>query len=691
MAVLVQEMIPAEAAGVVFTVDPVTGDSGRIVIEGTEGLGDRVVSGRVNPEHVVLEKPTLRVIEHQKPGQHSCLDESLVQGLGKLAREVERLFGRPQDIEWATAGGRIFVLQARAVTVATRSRSWEDRQVWSNMNAGEVAPDVMTPATWTMIQLFINQIAASIFRLAGVDICRAPIAGLVAGRVYLNVNTGVATMKPFPRAWLRVSRLAEALGGAQVALARQDLLKIPDEDLPDLGFRWSKYVLSWPRVIRDVIAHSPGKGDAWTARLKAENDTWGQEDFKRMTKLELLQRFRALIDQGFREWDLLYLGTQAAVLLVFQKACRDWLNDPELTLGYRLFSGLGGVPETEAAISLWRLAAQAHADPQIETILASTVTWAQVWPRLEAVEQGRNFLTAWGQFMVEHGHHCRGELELSNPRWSEQPDYILGLVRGYLQTTGQINPPENQGRLARERERLTAECLRRLRNPAKRWIFLRSLRRAQKLAVNREEWKNQAVRHLTILRRILLALGGHLTREGVLPKAEDIFFLELGELEPVATDRADFDVHAAISQRRAEHEKNVKLTPPPVVAGRFDPTAPVAPAPNASDHTLQGIAVFPGVVTGPARVILREDDHAQVLPGEILVVPFTDPAWAPYFIGAAAVVMDQGGILSHGSIVAREYGLPAVTNVGRATRMIRTGDWIEVDGSRGRVRILSPK
>jgi pyruvate,water dikinase len=125
-----------------------------------------------------------------------------------------------------------------------------------------------------------------------------------------------------------------------------------------------------------------------------------------------------------------------------------------------------------------------------------------------------------------------------------------------------------------------------------------------------------------------------------------------------------------------------------VVIGRFDPDASTGPTVTAGTTVLEGIPVFPGVVTGPARVILLADDHEQVLPGEILIAPFTDPAWTPYFLPAAGVVMDLGGILSHGSIVAREYGLPAVTNVGSATKLVRTGDVVQVDGGRGRVVIL---
>jgi len=169
---------------------------------------------------------------------------------------------------------------------------------------------------------------------------------------------------------------------------------------------------------------------------------------------------------------------------------------------------------------------------------------------------------------------------------------------------------------------------------------------------------------------------------------DDIFFLEVSELEPVATGGASFDWRGRIELRRREYERNLKLSPPQIVNGRFDPDAGRRPVANADAKLLEGIAASPGRVTGPARVILRTDDHEQVLPGEILIAPFTDPAWSPYFITAAGLVMEQGGILSHGSIVAREYGLPAVTNVASATRVIRTGDLVQVDGMRGCVSVL---
>jgi len=688
MAVVVQQMIPAEAAGVLFTVDPVSGSHGRMVIEAAAGLGSQVVSGRVNPECVVVAKATLRILRRRATIATPYLDGALVRRLGKLARKAERLFQRPVDIEWAVVGGRVFLLQARPVSIAPKPKAWEDRQVWTNLNTGEVFPDVPTTISWSMIQTLIAPLFRSIFRLFGADVAKGPTAGLVAGRIYFNVNTAVAALRPFSFALGRVPGIAQALGGGQIEMYEAALTDIPDEDLPDLGFRWLDYVLSWPRILRDLAAHSPGRSTAFLARMQTHAEQLSRMDFVSMSTAELARAFPKVVQESLGDWDLLHLFMRAGVLLMFHRICRGWLADPDLRLAYRLFAGLGGIPQAEAGLALWRLAALAHADEPTEAALLAGTSWSDTVSRLEKIETGRRFVAAWDTFMTWHGHHCRGELELSNPRWAESPGYILGLVRGYLRATGQSDPLDNQRRLAEAREQLTEQCRRRLRNPLKRAVFSWTLRRVQQLAVDREQWKDCVVRHVAVLRRMLLVLGERLAREGALLRRDDIFFLELAEIEPVGTGKARFDFQQLIASRRAEYEKNQSLAPPPTVSGRYDPCAQVAPTPDATATMLTGLPVFPGTATGRARVILRTDDHEQVLPGEILIAPFTDPAWTPYFILAAGVVMDQGGVLSHGSIVAREYGLPAVTNVVSATRIIRTGDLVQVDGGRGSVTIV---
>ncbi len=712
MAVVVQEMVPAEVSGVAFTADPVTGLADRVVVEYVAGLGDALVQGRVSPQRLLVEKKTRRILE--PVNGEALMPGALVRALLDSVLACESFFKSPQDIEWAVCGGKISLLQARPIPsslasgasaersgvlaqIAGRSsippchgsRTWDDRQVWANPNTGEVLPDVVTPMTWSVSRLLFGALIRRVLRLQGADSTRGELVGLVAGRVYFNVNAAIAAMKPFWFLHKRIPNLANALGGGYIGPMLRGLITIPEEDLPDLGFRWPKYILSIPRLFWDLLTHSPRRGDAWAVRLKARMDRLARIDVKAMSTRALTEFFAELLHEGFEGWDLLYLITQAFALPVFQKACRDWLDDPHLTLGYRLFSGLGGMAEAEAGLALWRLAALAHEDAPTESALTSGVGWQELLPKLRERPHGHQFLTAWDAFMAEHGHHCRGELELSNARWQETPDYILGLVRGYLQSIGRSDPVQKQQRLREKRLRLEAECRRRLRNPIKRWLFTAALKRAQKLAVNREEWKNQAVRHNALLRRVLLTLGQRLCEQEILSRQDDVFFLECGEIGPVATGTAEFDPKQRVRERCADYEANRTLNPPPLVFGKFDKNTPPPPPPNANAKVLEGIPVSPGIVSGLARVVLRANDHEQVLPGEILVAPFTDPAWAPYFVMAAGVIMDQGGILSHGSIVAREYGLPAVTNLGSATKLIRTGDLLHIDANRGRVTIVA--
>jgi pyruvate,water dikinase len=688
MAVVVQEMVDASHAGVVFTADPLTGATDRFVVECVSGLGEGLVQGTVQPERMVVEKQTERVLASP---ENELLSSATLENLCDLARQTERLFGSPQDIEWAQRDGAVFLLQSRPITIKAPARTWEERQVWTNLNTGEVMPDVVTPITWSMMQSLLG-VVGSIFRLAGADMTRAPLAGLVAGRLYFNANTVLAAVKPLSflinySLHKGTPDFFQMLGGESLEAYRQGPRAIPPEDLPDLGFRWPKYILSLPRILYDVITHSSRRrGCAWLARFKKQTDELDRLDLEAMSTPELTRLCVRYIREVLKDADVFYLLTQGAALPVFQKACRDWLGEPGLAL--RLFAALGGLPVAEAGLALWRLAVLAHADRDTEAAVASENNWPEIRARLCRTERGRKFLAAWDAFMAEHGHHCRGEFELSNARWSETPDYILGLVRGYLRSLGQSDPLENQRRLAEERERLTVQCRARLKHTIKRWIFSHSLRRAQELAVYREQLKNLGIRRFAFVRRVLLVLGQRLHEQGSLSCRDDIFFLEISELEPVATGGASFDWRERIESRRREYEKNLKLNPPRVVNGRFDPTAPAWPAANADAKLLEGIPVSPGVVTGPARVILRADEHEHVLPGEILIAPFTDPAWSPYFITAAGLVVEQGGVLSHGSIVAREYGLPAVTNVASATRVIRSGDLVQVDGNRGRVSVL---
>ncbi|MCP3903441.1 MAG: phosphoenolpyruvate synthase, partial [Planctomycetes bacterium] len=230
-------------------------------------------------------------------------------------------------------------------------------------------------------------------------------------------------------------------------------------------------------------------------------------------------------------------------------------------------------------------------------------------------------------------------------------------------------------------EENTEACRRRLRNPLKRAAFDLLLRKARAGAAVRENLKSEAMRYIALARRILLELGSRLQQRGVVAEPDDVFFAERTELPALVRESAD--LRSLIRSRRDAYERNSLLAPPPIVVGNFDAAQAALPPDVPATRVLRGIAASPGRARGPARVILRATEDEYVRPGEILVAPFTDPGWTPYFVTAAGIVMNTGGLLSHGSIVAREYGLPSVVNVGPATDIIRTGQMLEVDGDRG--------
>ncbi len=687
MAVIVQEQIEPEAAGVAFSVDPVTGSRSRIVIESCRGLGEALVSGQVQPDRILLRKKNLGLIRQNLVGDEPSLNLKSAQRLGRYVRHLEKRLGVPQDIEWALRDGTLWFLQARPITALPEPKPWEDRQVWTNLNLGEVAPDVMTPMTYSAIARMFEPLFVPLFRMAGADVRQHPPGGLVAGRLYFNINVIAATLRPFASPE-RLSAANDIFGGEQSRSFERGQFDLCEEDLPDLGFRWPRFVLSWPGLVHALITHRASKADAFVAAFKIGNDALACVDSARATTEELTHIVTQMLYEHMDACDILYLWSGGVASGVLQKISRNWLHDVDPAVGFRLLAAQGGLADTEAGLDLWRLAALAHEDRQTEAALLSDGGWDAVRPKLAALGPGRRFLAAWDRFMISHGQHSHSELEFYSPRWAETPDYVLGLLRGYLRSMARANPLEKHRQLAEQREHLTEQCRRKLRNPIKRWIFNWSLRQAQEWAYLRENSKSEASRLFAGFRRILLELGERLQKKGMLAEREDIFFLEVTEVEPVVQGRADFDVKQRIAQRRAEYEWNKAQTPPPVVVGRYDPQKHTAPQIDANAKVLQGIAVSPGVATGKARVITRPGNGQHVEPGEILVAPITNPAWTPYLLPAAGVVMDMGGVLSHGAIIAREYGLPAVVNVGPASRTIRTGQTIRVDGDRGTVAIL---
>ncbi|MBN1422228.1 MAG: hypothetical protein JXP34_25870, partial [Planctomycetes bacterium] len=639
----------------------------RIVIEGGRGLGDAVVSGRAVVDRFVVAKRDLRIVERASTG---CIDDGIANRIAGLALRIERLFGSPQDIEWAVAGGEAFVLQARPITAPLRERSRADRQIWTNGNAGEVLPDVVTPMTWSIVGSIAERLLRVGLGAIGLDLRACPILGRIAGRAYFNLNTLVAALRRVPM--LRSRDVHELFGGMQGGASAAAKVEIPPEDLPDVRFSWLRLAAQIPRFAAAILADASCRARRALLRVRATNDSLERIAIDDLADGELVGLIRREARNPVGgDGALLAVNLVAIAPMDLFGRCRAWFGEKGEALASRLLSGVGGLDDADAGHELWSLAAWAHACPEMERAL------------LAGGDAGAEFRARWDAFLRRHGHHTRGEIELANPRWSEAPGDVLETLRSYVRGIGEADPVERARRVARERRALARECRRRLRNPFRRALFDVLLRRAERGTAARENLKSEVVRRLALVRRMLLALGERFARGGILERRDDIFFLRIDEL-----DRPEIRGASRIRARRAEFERDLAVTPPPVVEGRFDPDRASTGSIAEGARILTGLAVSAGTAEGPARVLLRTGTE-QLLPGEILVAPFTDPGWTPHFVHAAGIVMDMGGLLSHGSIIAREYGIPTVVNVGPATRIIRTGDIVRVDGDRGIVEILT--
>jgi rifampicin phosphotransferase len=713
LAVVVQRMIEATVAGILFTANPLTGRRRQAVIDASPGLGEAVVSGAVNPDHFVVNTAAGEIVERRLGdkrvavqaaagggtqrvelagnGDKASLEDAQIRALAKLGTRVEaHYYGTPQDIEWAIDGdGRIWLLQARPITTlfplpASAPVTDDDLRVYFSFN---VAQGVYRPLTPMGVQAF-QLAASSIASLAGRP-PRDPYAGPASfteakGRIFLDITS--ALRSTFGRRLLdRLTRIAEA---RTTPILRR--LAADPRFAPVSTSRWPVLRTVLLLLIRGRIPLRvtqallrPEVARARVARLKAELRALGDvprdaDAAQRLRAVErLLRGFPPRVLPGVLPIFVTGLGAYALAGVLL----RDLAADDERQVVLR---GLPHNPTTEMDLALWALAQEVRADPAVARIVHETPPerLARDYRSGDLPSQLRAGLT---NFLRAYGHRGVAEIDLGLPRWSEDPTYILGVLANYLRLDDPELAPDAQFRRAvHEAQEMVADLNRRaVRKGRLRGALVGFLlNRARALAGLREVPKFYAVSVLTRARALLWEIGEELTRSGRLESAEDIFFITLPEAWAAL---AGTDLHPVVRERRAGygHELTRRHVPRILLSDGTEPTVEVA-LDTAADGALRGIPASPGAVSAKARVILDPTD-ARLEPGEILVAPSTDPGWTPLFLTAGGLVMEMGGAMSHGAVVAREYGIPAVVGVPDATDLITTGERITVDGSAGTI------
>ncbi len=709
MAVIVQRLIPADSSGVIFTCEPVKGRNDRMVIEACFGLGEALVSGRVTPDRFVVDRENVRIIERHiaektlklelspegatnecllscKESVKPALDAKTIKTLSSLALKAEPFPGEGQDIEWALEKGRLFLLQCRPITGSGATSS--PLHVWTNANAGEVLPDVVTPMTYSLVSQFIDLLFLGNLRSLGMDFGDLALIELIDGRLYFDM-TALSEMVHYVPGFGRL-KVGKLLGGHQEKLIGSLLRRHPG-GFAHPRFNMVRLLFNLPFFMARMALRTAGGAERLIGRSKKMTRKLYEHNLSSLTDAQLMEllssSIQAMVD-GIPE-DMATISGAFPAYQGLRAVCKKWLASEDGSLTHRLLMGTGHVDSADPGISLLEIAAHIRSSRELTECIHGIDMFRELRENAAALEGGACFLRLWDDFMEKHGHHARGELEFCNPRWAECPDYVLSIVKGYIENFDRLDMKAVYEKRVRERQILVRECRGRLVNPIHRVIFDYLLSKAQQGLALRERYKNEAVKKIAAYRLIYLELGGRYAARGVLDRQDDIFFLYGDELGALHQGTLSLHVKETIAGRHSEHNKNLAVIPHPVVVGTRENRNYVSFDADEALAVFTGIAVSPGIARGPARVCVSKDDDISISPGEILVIPFADPGWSPYFIPSAGIVMDMGGILSHGSIIAREYGIPTVVNVGTATKMIKTGQVIEVDGNSGTVRVIA--
>ena len=695
LAAVVQLLVPAEAAGILFTANPVTGRRDQAVISAAWGLGEAVVGGLVTPDSIAVDKATGTVVERviadkrvmttrvnggtQEQAvpdalrQAPVLDQETAAELVSLAVQIEDLYGMPMDIEWALADGALAIVQARPITALPDE---------------VVAPEPELPDEWPMPDPKGPYMRGSI-----ADFMPDPLTPLFVTMGVPAVNAGMQ------------HTMVETIGSRTAALDNY-LTTINDYAYlyVSLGCRDWLWILgrmapALPRLLRNGERHWR---EVARPRYVAVRDRWQDRSLDELTCVELLNGAQELVAAMADYLTALQVdaigtaaGTEGLFTTIYDKLIKRE-GDPTAAT---LLLGADSTP-IRAEKALYDLAQWCRERESLAAYIRETPSGKLAEQLDEEAPPGidagdwRGWQQRSSGYLAEFGHSIY-DLDFAKPLPVDEPLPLLGALKMFVRGQG-TNPHERQQRSLARREEAVQMALSRVKG-LKRRLFRWSLRWAQTFALVREDSIFDIGLGYPVLRRMLQELGCRLAGAGAITEADDIYFLELAEVEQGAAaldkDERPQIMTDSVRERRAVWRAETRLVPPQqlppkgrVMGIKTDAFMPVS-ADDQAHNLLKGVAASPGQVTASACILLGPGDFGQMQPGDILVAEMTTPAWTPLFAMAAGVVTDIGGPLSHGSIVAREYGIPAVLGTGVATQRIHSGQVITVDGDAGMVAL----
>jgi len=660
IAVVVQRMVDARAAGVAFSADPVTGQS-CVVVEAARGLGEAVVRGLVEPDRYVVD--ARGVLVEVAPAQEGALvlQEDQVLRLADVVRDIDIRAGTPQDVEWAWDGADFHILQSRPIT------SLIGRRVYSNRVVSEYVPGLIKPLVWsTNTTSMLKNVFGRIFTelLGPNDIDFTLIARRIHSRIYADTTMFGELFERIglPANFFEMISRDERAGRRRPPFNLRMLCTL---------FRLTRFVWRYSRIADEIAAFVERHDRELEPYRRAD---WSSEDPRNLlVQVDKLSRLH-----GEAQWAT-FIGPINMMIRnrLLNRLVKRWAPD---VVPSDLIRGLIGLKALEPNEDLRALAAQARAlGDGIQRLLVEGDD-KTIRAALSTSDEGRALVRQVDVFLDRYGFLNSNGTDFSQMSWIENPSLIWHSI----------------GRAAADPVESVTEDVEAVREMAKKRVQA-GLNRVQRLFFDRllastityidlRERSSLLLSESSYqMRRIFLAVADHFVARGVLGQRDDIFYLTYDEIRQLVDGKVESKVvQEWVATRRAEMEADAQLELPDVICGNYVPTRPIMPAEDQA--VLIGISGSSGWAQGYARIVRDPSEAPLTLTrDDVLVVPFTDVGWTPLFPGVGGLVAETGGQLSHSAIVAREYGLPAVVSVKKATHLIREGQQIIVDGDGGMV------
>ena len=697
MGVVIQTMVDARAAGVAFSLHPLTHHPHHVVINAVPGLAEPLVAGRMRPDeyvisadergkpatvlrrHVVTKRSALRVgrdglvIESlsASEAEQPALTDAEVFALAQIVKNVERVFQQPVDVEWAfSRNGLWLLLQARPISVSGRTDVLTDDMCdWSRANLKETLPELPSPLGMSFLKKFMEDFIVRHYRELG---CTIP-AGLssvrvIQGRPYINVTLTQWCLKQLGG---RPELVIEQMGGSGSVP--------PWLPAPLPPYRLARAALAMHRAIQRAAKRAP----TWFVALKRTAQAEQEQvtaDLPTHELLARLERWGRDLHEG--ECTFAIVSGVGQALHAFDRLLPRWLGPEWRSLLNAALQGQTTIISAKQIRWLLEIAEHACREDQARNVFLSPL-WDPTSYRTQL--SGSACLQELDRFLAEYGHRAIGESDLMSPRFGEDPSYVLEVIRAHVQ----LPPKETAEQLAarQEQNRITAlaHIRRRFGRKYHRWvIFCWWYRRLCRAMALREGNRHALMHYAAATRHLALTLGRRMATEGRLSSPGDIFFLTLEEYKGLGKEPAA-DWQAVVAERRAARAAHQGSSVPDFVSS-LSGLVPDGDEPSEGASVLRGISISTGTVEGIVRPLRMAADIKKVRRGDIVVTPVIDPGMAIVFGLAGGLIAEMGGTLSHGSIIAREYGIPAVVNVPHVMRLLTDGDRVILNATQGTVR-----